>query len=203
MLDPAMNDCGGAEGGVFGEATHSLHSHAEHAGGADGGYGTEGVVELESEEEPEEEPSHSHNPFPPLSNTHHEGHDSSHEVSHECQDSSLHLPPLAPEQHEHPDDELRHGGGPHEHETHGSGGGAAEAVLHQSAGGGGAVDDGIDGDGLHDGNGGEAVDEGGSGGGAGGMHEDEHLHFAPASPHSHGVSVVASVDSPLQRDRFC
>jgi len=48
--------------------------------------------------------------------------------------------------------------------------------------------------------GGSAADEGRGGGSAGGMHEDEHLHFAPASPHSHGVNVVASVESPFQRE---
>ena len=135
MLDSSMNDsndCGGGERGVFSEATHSLHLHAEHGGGAAGAYLAEGgVVELESEEEP----SHSHTPFPPLSNTHtqghHEGHDSSHEVSHECQHSTLHLPPLA-EEHEHPDDELRHRGGPHEHATHGGG------AVDEDRGGGGA-----------------------------------------------------------------
>lgn len=46
---------------------------------------------------------------------------------------------------------------------------------------------------------GDAVD--GDGGGAGGTHDDERLHLAPASPHSHGVNAVASVESPLHEER--
>ena len=163
---PPINDCeggGGPEGGfVEGVPAHSPQSHAEHGGGgADGGYGGEGGDE---DLGPAEE-----GVAAGAVGLEHQ------DVAHEGQDASLHLAPLAPEQHdhEHPDAELRHGGGSHEPTPH----------------------DGCD----------EGGHEGAGEGSVGCMHEEEDLQFVPASPHSHGANVVASVEFPLQgegeRDR--
>lgn len=134
MLDSPMNDCGGGEGVLFDEVTHFVHSHVDNEdGGEVGGYGAEGgVVELESEEEVCEGDT----PFTPNTHTH---------LRVETEAIGV--------GHEHLDDDMRHGGGPQEHETHRGGGVAAEAVLHQSAGGEGAMDDGAGGDRLTDGDG--------------------------------------------------